>query len=77
MSGEIINLFPPEPSLDQPVDTVLDAARAEGLASVLVLGEYPDGTLYFESSMSDGPSALWMLALAQRHLLNVATEDEE
>ncbi len=56
--------------LDIPVERVLHQASLAGLQSAVVIGYDADGGFWFASSHADGSEALWLLAKAQRALLN-------
>ena len=60
-----------ETRLDLDPDTVL-AAAAGKLKDVVIVGYEADGSFYFASSQADGPEALWLLAQAQRKLLEIS-----
>lgn len=59
---------------DVKADNVLQTAINEGLQNVIVIGWNADGDFYFSSSYSDGPETLWLLAQAQRQLLQAGEE---
>lgn len=52
-----------------PTDTVLAKASAASLKGVLLLGYKPDGTVYIDSNIQDGPMALWVLEAAKTLLM--------
>lgn len=58
-------------TLDLDPTHVLAAALERGLTEVVVLGYDGDGDEYFASSKSDGGDVLWLLAMAQKNLLDV------
>lgn len=60
--------------LSIPVERVLNAALDTQLTSVVILGEYEDGTEYFASSDASGPETLWKLQKAKYKLMKI-TED--
>lgn len=55
-----------------PVDRVLNAAVAEELQSVTIVGTDSEGNFYFATSYTDGPQCLWDLQLGQKKLLEIA-----
>lgn len=67
--------------LDIPVERVLRRATEADLEHVVVIGwrkDLPDGEdeFYFASSRPGGPEVLWMLALAQKRLLEIGDSEE-
>ncbi len=60
--------------LDIPPERVLRAALEKGVTGVVVLGYDEDGDFYFASSKADGGDVLWLLALAQKRLLQTAED---
>ena len=59
--------------LDIPVQRILDQA-AENIPAdghVMVIGWDNEGDLYFSSSFSDGPEAVWLLEKARLALLTI------
>ena len=63
--------------LDIPAERVLRAALERGngtpgaaLKDAVVLGFDEDGDFYFASSKADGGAVLWLMALAQKRLLD-------
>jgi hypothetical protein len=61
-----------ETRLDLVPNDILDAAMTRHLNEVVIVGYEPDGSFYFSSSRSSGPETLWMLAQAQRRLLEIS-----
>jgi len=59
-----------ETRLDLDPDTIL-AAAAGKLKEVVIVGYEEDGSFYFASTKADGPEVLWLLAQAQRKLLEI------
>jgi hypothetical protein len=57
--------------LDLPVERVLDAAKGEGLAGVVILGHREDGEQYFASTYADDGAVLWLLEMCKKQLLEV------
>lgn len=77
MSAEIIELDIVT-KLDLPAERILRKATEKDLDAVVVIGWDKDEEFYFASSYADGPEVLWLLAMAQRNLLNAGSgEDEE
>ena len=58
-------------TLDIPPDKILNAAIKHGLTDVVVVGWNNNGELYFAGSSAVGAENLWLLAQAQRALLDV------
>lgn len=56
--------------LDMPAERVLSGALEADLESAVVIGWTNDGSWYFASSLAAGPETLWLLALAQKNLLD-------
>ncbi len=57
--------------LDIPVDRVLESAKKVGLESIVIIGELENGEEYFASSAAGSPEVLWLLARAQKKLLEI------
>ena len=66
-----IGIHEGETRLDLDPDTVLTAAVGK-LNEVVIAGYESDGSFYFASSQADGPEVLWLLAQAQRRLLEIS-----
>ena len=60
-----------ETRLDSDPDRILTAAVGR-LGEVVIVGYEPDGSFYFASTRSSGPETLWLLAQAQRKLLEIS-----
>lgn len=60
-------------SLDRQPTRVLAQAAGAKLDSCLVIGYDDDGSFYFSSSVADGADALWMIKVAEKHLLEAGT----
>ena len=69
-----VSIFPGITNKDFDADVMLEAASGQGLDSVIVIGWDKDGDLFFSSSMSDGPEALWLLEKAKAALLAAGGE---
>ena len=65
--------FPGQTRLDIPAERVLVEAQNADLKTAVVLGWDQDGNLYFASSAADGGDVLWLLALAQKELLEMGS----
>lgn len=63
-------------TLDFPVDDVLDMAKEANLTEAVVIGTTADGEFYLCSAKADGPVTLWLLAIAQKRLLENGDGDE-
>ena len=57
--------------LDLPVEQVLEAAKGQGLAGVVLLGYREDGEQYFASTYADGGNVLWLLERCKKQLLEM------
>lgn len=66
--------FPGVSRIDTPVESVMKVAADRGLSDVVVVGWDAEGEFYFASSYAAGPEVLWLLALAQKRLLEVEVE---
>jgi hypothetical protein len=55
--------------LDYPAGKILRGALESNLEHAVVVGWDSDGDFYFASSYAAGPEVLWLLAQAQRRLL--------
>ena len=60
--------------LDIPSERVLSAALERNITDVIVLGYDEDGDFYFAASKANGGDVLWLLALAQKRLLQTAED---
>ena len=58
--------------LDLPAEQVLEAAKEQGLAGVVLLGYREDGEQYFASTYADGGAVLWLLEMCRKQLLEMA-----
>ena len=58
--------------LDLPVERILEAAKAQGLEGVVILGYREDGTEYFASSYADGGTVIWLAERMKKALLEIA-----
>lgn len=66
-----LNLNLGETYLDTDPDKILQAAIGN-LSEVVICGYEPDGSFYFASTRSSGPETLWLLAQAQKRLLEIS-----
>lgn len=57
--------------LDVPPERVLEGASEADLAEVVICGWDHDGEFYFASSQGNGGDTLWLLAMAQKKLLDM------
>lgn len=57
--------------LDLPPERNLQDAIDHGMSTVLVIGWDKTGDFFFSSSTADGGDVLWLMALAQKKLLEV------
>lgn len=64
-------------TLDIPTEKILEAAKENNLAEVIIIGTHEDGEEFFASSFSDGPTAVWMLERAKLELLTMADDDDD
>jgi len=62
-------------SLDMNPELVLKAAAERKLDSVVVMGYDPDGTMYFASSIANGPDVLWLMEVMKQELLNASVPE--
>ncbi|MGE3332727.1 MAG: hypothetical protein AB7I36_03720 [Rhodospirillaceae bacterium] len=58
-----------------PPETILSAALKAELTEALVIGQKPDGTVYFAMSTAAAPSINWLLDCAKRLLMDGISED--
>lgn len=61
---------------DIPPETILQAALKAELTEAIIVGQRPDGTVYFAMSSADVPNVNWMLDCAKRLLMDGIVEDE-
>ena len=61
--------------LDVPAERVLHQAAKANLANAVVIGWDAEGDFYFAGSYSAMPEVLWLLALAQKRLLDLSEGD--
>jgi len=69
-----VSVFPGATPLPFDADIMLDDAKGI-LESVVIVGEYEDGSEYFSSSVGNGPEVLWMLERAKLKLLTAVDGD--
>lgn len=67
-----VTVLPVITSIPIPVERVLQAAIEAKPKYVIVIGEDVDGKLYFDSSESDGGSALWWMEKTKRALMEIS-----
>lgn len=58
-----------------PPEKILQGALKAALTEVVVIGQRPDGTVYFAMSTAEAPSVNWMLDCAKRLLMDGLIED--
>ena len=56
--------------LNIPAERVLNSALGLKLEGVVVLGQLPDGSYHFASSIADGGTVLWMMEKLKKLLLD-------
>lgn len=54
-------------------DMQLEFAKGRYPGGVVIIGYDEDGDFRFRSSLPDGPEVLWLLAVAQKSLLEAGT----
>lgn len=59
------------------VDEVLTNAYKRELTDVIVIGTTADGRLRLTTTLNRYPDILWDLRVAERQLLDLATEEDE
>jgi hypothetical protein len=59
-----------------PPEKILQAALKAELTEAIVIGQKPDGTVYFAMSTAEVPSVNWLLDCAKRLLMDGIIEDE-
>jgi len=59
-----------------PPETILHAALRAELTEAIVVGQRPDGTVYFAMSSADVPNVNWMLDCAKRLLMDGIVEED-
>jgi hypothetical protein len=57
-------------------EKILNGALNAALTEVVVIGQRPDGTVYFAMSTADAPAVNWMLDCAKRLLMDGILEDD-
>jgi hypothetical protein len=72
--GKVIELAPTTATV--PPEKILNGALNAGLTEVVVIGQRPDGTVYFAMSTAEAPSVNWMLDCAKRLLMDGILEDD-
>lgn len=60
-----------------PPEKILQGALEAALTEVVVIGQRPDGTVYFAMSTAEAPSVNWMLDCAKRLLMDGILDDGE
>lgn len=59
-----------------PPETILQAALKAELTEAIIVGQRPDGTVYFAMSSADVPNVNWMLDCAKRLLMDGIVDEE-
>jgi hypothetical protein len=59
-----------------PPEKILNGALNAALTEVVVIGQRPDGSVYFAMSTAEAPSVNWMLDCAKRLLMDGIIEDD-
>lgn len=63
--------------LDLPIDKVLAGAAEAELEEVIVIGFTKGGEFWFSGSKADGGASLWLLAMAQKKLLEIGDPEHD
>ena len=59
-----------------PPERILEAALKAQLTDVVLIGQRPDGSVYFAMSTAEAPAVNWMLDCAKRLLMDGVSDDE-
>ncbi len=59
-----------------PPEKILQGALNAELTEAVVIGQRPDGSVYFAMSTAEAPSINWLLDCAKRLLMDGITEEE-
>jgi hypothetical protein len=59
-----------------PPEAILGAALKAELTEVVIIGQRPDGTVYFAMSTAEAPAVNWMLDCAKRLLMDGIVEGD-
>ncbi len=59
-----------------PPQRILEGALKADLREVVVIGQRPDGTVYFAMSTAHAPDVNWMLDCAKRLLMEGVMDDD-
>ncbi len=76
MSDDNVIIMPVVTTIDVPVDRALDAAKESDLEDAVIVGFTKDGEFYFSSSCADGADVNWLLDLAKKGLMEIASPDD-
>jgi hypothetical protein len=57
-------------------EKILQAALEADLTEAIVIGQRPDGTVYFAMSTAEAPDINWLLDCAKRLLMDGIIEDD-
>ena len=73
--GKVIELAAATRASISP-EKILEAALKADLTEAIVIGQKPDGTVYFAMSTADAPSINWLLDCAKRLLMDGIIEED-
>ena len=73
--GEVVNLSCVT-KLDLPAARILEGAASASLADVVIVGQRENGEFYFAGNKADAGATLWLLAMAQKRLLQMCEDNE-
>jgi hypothetical protein len=73
--GKVIELAATSAATISP-EKILNGALNAALTEVVVIGQRPDGSVYFAMSTAEPPSVNWMLDCAKRLLMDGIIEDD-
>lgn len=62
--------------LDVPVERIIDAAKAEDLDNIVILGYDKEGNEYFASSIASGPDVVWLFERAKKKLMDIVETND-
>lgn len=62
---------------DITVEKVLNAALAQNLREVVVIGETQDGTVFLSSTTGEAPKIFWLCACAKKLTMDAAFVEVE
>jgi hypothetical protein len=73
--GKVIELAATTAATILP-EKILNGALNAALTEVVVIGQRPDGSVYFAMSTAEVPSVNWLLDCAKRLLMDGIIEDD-